>query len=451
MSAFFEYWRSARLCLSNLDRSLVAGIAVLVCALALTLLSTGFVYASVVRLHAAFGWVQHTDSVILQMVSIEKNMLAADASMRVQIYAGKIPNRNDVRIANDSIKAEAEHLTLLVADNPDQMRRSLHLRATIAKHAMARLGPEGPEFHRMSAIRAEIQEMLSAEWKLLETRSAKEARAVTVSLVLAALTGVLALVLGALGGLHILTKERAQWRHVELELMRIQRLNMMSLTTMALAHEINQPLAAASNYLSCSLRLANAPEANIPAKCIGFSTLALEQVRRAGHIIKRMRSFIEKSEGERTIESPRVIIDDAISLIGTIDGFIKIETHIDAELPCVSVDKIQLQQVLVNLIRNSIGALAGGSRNVLILSAVRDGPAHVRFGVADNGPSLPQSVQDHLFKPFEPAKAGSMSVGLLICKSIIASHGGQISASSGPKGGTIISFTLPAVSEQMAA
>jgi two-component system sensor kinase FixL len=250
--------------------------------------------------------------------------------------------------------------------------------------------------------------------------------------------------LGALGGLHFLSKERAQRRHIELELMRIQRLNMMSLTTMALAHEINQPLAAASNYLACSLRLAQAPDANIPANIINCSTLAKEQVGRAGHIIKRMRSFIEKSEGERTLESPTVIIDDAISLIGTINSFIAIETQIDANLPCVSVDKIQLQQVLVNLIRNSIGALDGENHSQLILSASADGPAYVRFGVMDNGSGLSKKVQEELFRPLEATKAGGMGVGLMVCKAIITAHGGQISASNAPKGGTIISFTLPA-------
>jgi two-component system sensor kinase FixL len=303
----------------------------------------------------------------------------------------------------------------------------------------------------MSAIRAEIQGMLNDEWKLLELRSAREARTMTISLVLATLTGVLALVLGALGGLHYLSKERAERRHIELELMRIQRLNMMSLTTMALAHEINQPLAAASNYLACSIRLASAEDAAAPEKAIAFSKQALEQVQRAGHVIKRMRSFIEKSEGERTLEAPGVIIDDAIALIGTIDSSISISTHVDANLPCVCVDKIQLQQVLVNLVRNSIGALAGGSRSELVLSAVIDGPAHVRFGVADNGPGLPRRVQENLFKPFESMKAGGMGVGLMVCKAIITAHGGEIAASDGAEGGAIISFTLPAASHQLAA
>lgn len=451
MASLFEFWLQAKLRLFRMDRSLLAGTVALLCALGLTLLSAGFVFASVSRMHAAFGWVQHTDSVILQMVSIEKNLLAADATTRAQLSAGANPNWYDVKTANDSIMAEVKNLASLVADNPEQTRRTRHLQATIAERAMARVGPEGAEFHRMSAIRAEIQAMLSAEWKLLETRTAREAHTLTASLVLATLTGVLAFVLGALGGIHFLSKERARRRHIELELMRIQRLNMMSLTTMALAHEINQPLAAASNYLACSLRAANAPDSNDPDKMVHFSTRALEQVQRAGDIIKRMRSFIEKSEGERTIESPRVIIDDAISLIGTIDGFIKIERRIGAELPCVSVDKIQMQQVLVNLIRNSIGAFAAGGRNELILSAVTDGPAFVRFAVADNGPGLPKSVQENLFKPFEPANAGGVGVGLLICKAIVTSHGGQISASSGPEGGTIISFTLPAVPQKVAA
>lgn len=450
MSALFKLLRYVKSEFRRLDRSRLAGMAALVCALGLTLASAGFVYASVNRLRAAFDWVQHTDHVILQMVNIEKNLLAADSTTRAQVYLGNAPNRTDARTTNGGIKAEVERLALQVADNPDQTRRILHLRATIATRALAPLKREGAEFRRLAAIRAEIGEMQNAEWKLLQDRTTNEERATIASLVLATLTGFLALVLGALG-IYFLTMERAYRRHVELELMRIQRLNMMSLTTMALAHEINQPLTAASNYLSAFLRLAGAPDANVPAKFTDISTRALEQVQRASMIIKRLRSFIEKSEGERTIESPNVIVDDAISLLGTIDASVKIETHIDSHLPCVSVDRIQLQQVFINLLRNSIEALAGEKQSELLLSAVAVDAKQVRFSVHDNGPGLSKKVLENLFKPFETTKTSGMGLGLTICKAIVTSHGGQIWAASGLDGGTTISFTLPALPEQAAA
>ena len=450
MSKFFEPLRYVNLSISRVDRAKVVGTAALTGALCLTLLSAGFAYTSVNRMHAAFDWVQHTDRVILQMANIEKNLLAADSTMRAEAYSGDHPNRTTAGLANLSIEAEVERLATLVADNSDQTLRIRHLQASIADRAVAPLSREGAEFHRMAAIRAEIQEMRDAEWKLLQDRIGSKERATIVALDYAVVTGLLAFVLGALG-IYLLTKEHATRRHIELELMRIQRLNMMSLTTMALAHEINQPLAAAGNYMACCLRLANAPDANMPAKITDMSTRALEQVQRAGKIIKRLRAFIAKSEDERTIESPGVVIGDAISLIGTIDGSIKVKTQIGSNLPSVSIDRIQLQQVLINLIRNSIEALDGGKRSELILSVTAVDSKHVCFSVADNGPGLSKKTQENLFKPFESTKSGGMGVGLMICKAIITAHGGHITATGGPDGGTIVSFTLPALPEQMAA
>ena len=225
----------------------------------------------------------------------------------------------------------------------------------------------------------------------------------------------------------------------------------MNLTTLALAHEINQPLAAAGNYLAAALRLAKAPDANVPDRIVDASIHAQEQVLRAGKIIKRLRGFIQKSEGERTIERPSVIIDDAILLVGAVDSSIKIETRVDATLPRVSVDRIQLQQVLINLIRNSVEALAGRSESELVLSAIAVGSTLVCFSVHDNGPGLSKKVQENLFKPLQSTKAGGMGVGLTICRSIITSHGGHIWAADVPNGGTTINFTVPALSEQLAA
>jgi len=103
------------------------------------------------------------------------------------------------------------------------------------------------------------------------------------------------------------------------------------------------------------------------------------------------------------------------------------------------------------LIRNSIEALDGGKRSELILSVTAVDSKHVCFSVADNGPGLSKKTQENLFKPFESTKSGGMGVGLMICKAIITAHGGHITATGGPDGGTIVSFTLPALPEQMAA
>jgi len=450
MSSLAKYLRAVWLRLTHIDRWRLLGTAALVCALCLTLVSAAFAYISIARMHAAFDWVSHTNHVILQIATIEKNLLSADSSVRAQALSGGKPDHNTAQRANDVIKAEVIHLAALVADNPEQTERIQHLQATIAKRGEVAINRERSEFRQLTAIRVEIGEMQRQEHKLLKDRAATLERATLTALLLAVVTGLLALILGTLG-IYLLTKERLQRRHIELELMRIQRLNMMSLTTMALAHEINQPLAAASNYLSCSMRLAQNADADLPGKIVDMSMRAQEQVQRAAKIIKRLRNFIQKSEDERTAEDPGVIIDDAISLIGTIDSTIKVETNIEPDLPVVSIDRIQLQQVLINLIRNSIEAIDGSKRGILILSVTALDATHVRFSVTDNGPGMPKKVQENLFKAFESNKAGGMGVGLMICKAIITAHGGQIAVANGPGGGTTISFTLPAMPQQMAA
>lgn len=450
MSKLLQFFRNAKLRFFRIDRAKFVGTAALLSALVLTLVSAGFAYNSINRLHSAFGWVQHTNRAILQITTIEKNLLSADSTMRAQAYAGDHPDLLNARMTNASIQTEVERLAVLVADNPDQTRRVLRLQAIIAERAIASPKREGAEFDRMVEIRSKIEDMRMVEWQLLQSRVEVKEEATLASLSLATLTGFLASLLGVLG-IYLLTRESARRRFAELELMRIQRLNMMSLTTMALAHEINQPLAAAGNYLAASLRLAKAPEATVPTKMRDATIHAQEQVLRAGKIIKRLRGFIAKSEDERTIESPGVIIEDAISLIGTIDSPIKVETNIEANLPRVSVDRIQLQQVLINLIRNSIEAMGGGKRSALILSVKAISPTLVCFSVQDNGPGLSKSIRENLFKPSISTKSGGMGVGLMICKAIIISHGGQISAKSGPEGGTTVSFTLPALPQPMAA
>lgn len=269
----------------------------------------------------------------------------------------------------------------------------------------------------------------------------------TIWLVL--IVGITAPVCG-LVGVYLLHRERDSQRAMELqmELMHVQRLAIMGETSAMLAHEINQPLTAATNYVSVLRRHL---EAGTIDKAQGITERINQQIQRAGSILRKLRSFIEKREAEHTIESPEVLIDDAITLLGTIDSSVALDTRIGPSLPRVLVDRVQLQQVLVNLMRNAIEAMQQSPRRELVLSVASPDGKTVEVSLADTGPGLPQHVADRLFQPFVSTKQSGMGVGLSICRSIIARHNGRIWAEPNAGGGTIFRFTLPAVEELAAA
>lgn len=237
-------------------------------------------------------------------------------------------------------------------------------------------------------------------------------------------------------------------RELQMELMHVQRLAIMGETSAMLAHEINQPLTAATNYLAVLRRHL---EADAVAKALPMAERIQQQIQRAGNILKKLRRFIEKRESERSLEAPEGLVEDAITLIGTIDDTVSLSTVIGEGLPRVLVDRVQLQQVLVNLMRNAIEAMQDCPRRELVLSVTAKEDSTVEISLADSGPGLPQEVAERLFQPFVSTKKSGMGVGLSICRTIIAHHGGRIWAESNASGGTTFRFTLPAVKECIAA
>jgi two-component system, LuxR family, sensor kinase FixL len=289
-------------------------------------------------------------------------------------------------------------------------------------------------FARLAAYRDHERAILVA----VEGNLARNAR---LAIWLALFTG-LAVPLCALAGIQLLRLERETQSNRELqqELMHVQRLAIMGETAAMLAHEINQPLTAASNYLSV-LRRHLAAEA--PDKADTMAERIALQLQRAAGIVRKLRRFIEKRETEQSLQSPEALIEDAITLLGTIDNSIHLKTEIGSHLPQVLADRVQIQQVLVNLMRNAIEAMQQSPSRALVLSAVaRDG--QVEISLADSGPGLPPDVAGRLFEPFVTSKENGMGMGLSICRSIITQHGGQIWADPNPAGGTIFRFTLPA-------
>lgn len=295
---------------------------------------------------------------------------------------------------------------------------------------------------QLSALRAHLR-------SVLQYHEARITFYLELAVVLVLVAGVAAPLSGLLG-IYLLRRERdsQRARELQMELMHVQRLAIMGETSAMLAHEINQPLAAATNYISVLRRLL---DIGAIEKAQPVVERISEQVQRTGTILRKLRRFIEKRESERTLESPEVLVDDAITLLGTIDNEVGLDTRIGADLPRVMVDRIQLQQVLVNLMRNAIEAMQDCPRRELVLSVISPDRHIVEVRLADTGPGLPQHVSERLFQPFVSTKQSGMGVGLSICRSIIEQHNGRIWAEPNPGGGTVFCFTLPAAEERAAA
>jgi two-component system sensor kinase FixL len=240
------------------------------------------------------------------------------------------------------------------------------------------------------------------------------------------------------------TRQRLQ--ELQAELSHVSRVSEMGQMASALAHEINQPLAAASNYLQAAKRLGarrDPAQAELVDEALDK---AAGQVERASQILRRLRTFIRKGEPELAPEDIAKLIEEgsAIALVGARERGVMVRLQAAARLPPVLVDKIQIQQVIVNLMRNAVEAMEQSPRRELTLEAAlaaEGGPVVVR--IVDTGPGLAPDVANRLFQPFVTTKPQGMGVGLSICRSIVEGHGGTLVAEANPGGGTVFSFTLP--------
>lgn len=223
----------------------------------------------------------------------------------------------------------------------------------------------------------------------------------------------------------------------------------MALGEMAstLAHEINQPLTAIANYLKGCRRLLErmaGEQALVLRDAVGK---AADQALRAGDIIRRLREFVARGESERRIESLPKLIEDAstLAVIGAKEHAVAVYFRLDPAADLVLADRIQIQQVLVNLIRNAIEVMSeGGPRRQLDVATVVAVGGLVEVSVADTGAGIAPEIAAQLFQPFVTTKSRGMGLGLSICRTIIEAHGGKIWVDTRPGGGTIFRFTLRA-------
>lgn len=248
-------------------------------------------------------------------------------------------------------------------------------------------------------------------------------------------------------------RQRTERRVQELqsELSHMSRLSEMGQMASALAHEVNQPLTAATNYLEAVRLLLANPASAGAAKVPQFIDNVAAQIGRASDIIQRLRAFVKKGEPSERPEDVTKVIEEAsaLALIGAKNKGVKVEMHAPTGLPPVLIDKVQIQQVLVNLLRNAVEAMEAGKRRELTIMLSAEEPDRVAIGIADTGPGIAPEIADRLFQPFVTTKAQGMGVGLSICRSIVEAHGGRLEVEANPGGGTIFRFSIPVLTDQL--
>ncbi|MGZ6022230.1 MAG: two-component system sensor histidine kinase NtrB [Rhizomicrobium sp.] len=226
------------------------------------------------------------------------------------------------------------------------------------------------------------------------------------------------------------------------EMLHVSRLTDMGQVAAGLAHELNQPLTAILNYTNAGLDIAD-ERGDDELKSV-FGKVA-EQASRAGNIIRRLRAFIEKRGPNRTDEDITRTIDEAIRLgqINAAERGIKLRVLFEQGLPNVSIDRVQIQQVLINLMKNAAEAMERSDRRELTVTISRVAPELVQVSVADTGPGISDDMTEKLFQPFVTTKAAGMGMGLSICRGIIEAHGGRLWLESNPGGGATFRFNVP--------
>jgi two-component system sensor kinase FixL len=236
---------------------------------------------------------------------------------------------------------------------------------------------------------------------------------------------------------------------VQGELVHVSRLTALGEMASAMAHELNQPLTAAASFMKgCLILLKRKPLDE--ARLADMISQGADQALRAGQIIRRLRDFVSKGEAERRIESLPQLLEEAgaLAMIGARERSVRLRYDIDPRVNLVLADKVQIQQVALNLIRNGIEAMEDSASKDIFVGAKPAAEDMVEVSVSDTGHGITPEAAEQLFQPFMTTKAQGMGIGLSISRTIIEAHGGRIWVDPNPKGGAIFRFTLPGVREE---
>ncbi|MBB4096484.1 sensor histidine kinase [Sphingomonas kyeonggiensis] len=241
-------------------------------------------------------------------------------------------------------------------------------------------------------------------------------------------------------------KQRAEARIEQLraDLVHAARLSAMGTMASTLAHELNQPITAVVNYVRGAGNLMRVAErSNLPIIQHALDEATAEAMR-AGSIVRRLREFVARGDSEKSVEDLEALVEEAsqLALIGARESGVETRFLIDRASAEVLVDKIQTQQVLINLMRNAVDAMAESAVRRLTVSSQPETGGYVRVTVTDTGPGIDPEIAENLFRAFNSSKKGGMGLGLSICRTIVEANGGKIWSEARPEGGTAFHFTL---------
>jgi len=242
----------------------------------------------------------------------------------------------------------------------------------------------------------------------------------------------------------------ARLQELQSDLVHISRLTAMGEMASTLAHELNQPLSAIANYLKGSRRLLDDNADERSAMLRDAVDKAGDQAIRAGQIIRRLRDFVARGESEPRVESVKKLIEEAsaLALVGAKDQGVRVRFQLDPTIDLVLADKVQVQQVLLNLIRNAIDAMQDCKQRDLLIATAPAEDGMIAISVTDTGTGIAPEMASQLFQSFVTTKPHGMGVGLSISRTIVEGHGGQITCEPNPAGGTIFRVTLHAVTDE---
>lgn len=292
-------------------------------------------------------------------------------------------------------------------------------------------------------------------------RITKSGRKIDVALTMSPIRDVDGVTVGISTIARDVTSERAietRVRELSAEILHISRVSELGQFASALAHELNQPFAAVMNYLAAARQSLKSDEPVKRDRGLGFLDLANGEIERAAEIVRRMRRMVEKAPLERGPALLTTLVEEACSLatVGARLDNITIVSHFETGLAPIAVDRIQIQQVVVNLVRNALDSLQQMAQTnrksareaVLTLRVFAGGDGQQEILVADTGPGVAKEIADRLFMPFVTSKDGGMGLGLSISQSIIEAHAGSLWFEPNPGGGAVFRCSLPSFAAQ---
>ncbi len=249
-------------------------------------------------------------------------------------------------------------------------------------------------------------------------------------------------------------KAEALHRQHQAELAHVSRVSLAGEMAAGLAHELSQPLTAITAYARGCVRLLAGAMPETAALHEGLAEL-VEQAERAGDVLDRLREFVRGGESRRSLTKVKPLLDAALGLarVEATQLGIAIDARIDPGLPPVLADRVQIEQVVLNLLRNAMDAIEGAApfRRSIVVKARRTNQCAVEISVIDWGPGVQAEVTDTLFEPFVTTKSGGMGMGLSISRSIVESHGGRLRMAQNLPSGAVFLFDLPAAEAAAAA